>query len=192
MAEPTVFSVPDRTWGDFFKDYWQYLAAVALAAWTVFNWWNAQQQQANTLKLETERLAQVRAFEARKPFLEKQLGLHFETTQIVGKLVTLDPQSEIWKTAHDRYWALHYSELAMVTDDTVSSHLREFGFRLNTFAAKQTTENRELLRKQATQLAYAIRGAVDENWSKRAIFIWSDMLTPLKTLMEVQTKRERN
>jgi hypothetical protein len=41
--------------------------------------------------------SQTRLIEAQRPFLVKQLDLYFETAQIAGKLVSLDPASEEWR-----------------------------------------------------------------------------------------------
>jgi hypothetical protein len=60
--------IPPRTLPDFLKDYWPFITGMAVAGWVAFTWLTDQRKVADDRRAEAERQAQVRLFEARKPF----------------------------------------------------------------------------------------------------------------------------
>ena len=64
-------------------------------------------------RIDTEaKESRARLIEVRRPFLEKQLTLYFETASVVGRLVSKDPTSQQWQSDEERFWALYWVELA--------------------------------------------------------------------------------
>src|SRR5262245_45254949 len=101
--------VPPRRLLDWLKDYWQYITAIAVAVWIAGTWLADQRK-------ETE----VRLFEARKPFLDRQLVMYTELTSIGGKLSTLSSSTnDEWLSNERRFMEIYWGELPALADDNV-------------------------------------------------------------------------
>jgi hypothetical protein len=117
----------------------------------------------------TERSAQIaRLLEAQKPFLDRQTALFFETAKVVGALMTLDPTNSAntqWSENETRYWALYYSELAMVENCAVDSAMAAFGSELKQFRTTRDDVSKERLGRRAVSVAHALRTGMAESWT---------------------------
>jgi hypothetical protein len=91
------------------------LGAVATFAWGVFQYDQTQKQQAETRRIE-----------ATKPFLERQLALYTEATQIASTIATTNDKSKR-ESALERFWALYWGELALVEDAFVEGAMVKLG-----------------------------------------------------------------
>jgi hypothetical protein len=69
-----------------------------------------QKEIARATDVQQKQQATARLLEAQRPFLEKQLSLHFEAAQVASKLVTLKPGAD-WDNTETRFWQLYWSEL---------------------------------------------------------------------------------
>ena len=65
------------------------------------------------------------SFEAKRPFLIKQLELCFEASRTVATLAVTDDALS-WDKARIRFWELYWGELAIVEDDEVAAAMVEF------------------------------------------------------------------
>jgi len=155
--------IPPRTFLDSLKAYWPIITAIVVAGWVAFTWLADQRKLWENRRVEAEKLAEVRLFEARKPFLDKQLQLYFETAQVVGRLVTLDRQSGAWSENAQRYRALYWSELSMVEHKIVETAMVRFGAILDLH--ERTGRYKSELEFRSYCLAHAIRDAIQDAWT---------------------------
>jgi hypothetical protein len=115
----------------------------------------------------------ARLVEIQRPFLEKQLALYFETTQVTGDLVSLDGwHDQKWLDRTHRFWALYWSELAMVESRDVEGAMVEFGRALTeTENARTGTDQANFRAHQnslnglALDVAHAIRASIESSWA---------------------------
>jgi hypothetical protein len=128
----------------------------------------AEQQQAEAARQtarQQEDLARqnnIRQFEARKPFVQKQFDLYNETAAVVGRLITLDPKSDEWAKSSIRFWQLYWSELSVVEDKAVEAAMVRFGNALQAFHRDQRTQVD--LQQASIDLAHALRKSIEESW----------------------------
>jgi hypothetical protein len=160
--------IPPRTLPDFLKDYWPFITGVVVAGWVAFTWLTDQRKVAEDRRAEAERQAQVRLFEARKPFNDIQLSRYLETARVVGLLVTTtDVKSAEWETNFRRYEQLFWTELSMVEDDGVKSAMQEFAGKLRSINANKPgaiDADFEGLKQAPYRLALALRQGVQKTW----------------------------
>lgn len=135
---------------------WPILAGTIVGGWAVYTW-----------SVADERAAEIRAFEARKPFLERQLAIHFEVAETIGKLLTLEFQSEEWKVAQRRFMEQAEVGLPMVANDKVLKELRQFETTLRKHDPKAGFKS-IALQIQARSLIEEMRATVDSTWSRKA------------------------
>ena len=105
------------------------LTVVGGALWGLYTYLDHQKDAQRQAAIQAEKDNATRRIEVRKPFLEKQLALYFETAQIAGRLATLTPESKFWPDTEGRFWALYWSELSMVEDGIVEEAMVAFGRR---------------------------------------------------------------
>jgi hypothetical protein len=119
----------------------------------------------------TERRAQItRLIEVQKPFLDQQTKLYFETARIIGDLMTLERFSEQpsgWADREHRFWALYYSELAMVEHCEVDTAMAQFGDELKRYAKlkKEDRLDKSELGQRAIRVAHALRTGMTASWT---------------------------
>src|SRR5258708_911060 len=158
--------IPPRTLLDSLKDYWPIITAIVVAGWVAFTWLTDQRKVAEDRRVEAERQAQVRLFEARKPFNDIQFSRYLETAQVVGVLVTTtDPKSVEWEKNFRRYEQLFWTELSMVEDEGVKSAMQEFAGKLRSINASKSgaaDADFESLKQAAYRLSLALRQGVQK------------------------------
>jgi hypothetical protein len=171
MTIEPVSPMPPRSVAEIIRVWWPYLVGIASAAAFLFTWMGDQRKMEENRRVETEnrrmdaeKLSQLRLLEAKKPFLDKQLALYFETAQVVGNLVSLKPESEGWKASLARYWQLYWSELSMVEHRYVETGMAAFGHQLKIFERDPTEYNKGQLNDLAYKLAHRFRAAIEEGW----------------------------
>ena len=141
------------------------LTVVIGGAWGLFTYINAQKAAGEQRQVEQEKLTRAREQEAQQPFLKKQLELYLETSQVIGKLVTLDPAESDWKSAEARYWALYWSELSLVEHDVVKQAMQKYAGALSGYKAAPGTQSKSVLQDQTYKLAIALREGISSSWS---------------------------
>lgn len=128
------------------------LGAVVSFAWGIFVW----QGQA-ILTAETRRI------EATKPFLERQLKLYTEVSQVVAILATAEEPGETLR-ARKRFLELYWGELALVENNDVAEAM------VKVKAAMERGAGTEELQSLSLILAHACRNSLARSWS---VDIWT-------------------
>jgi hypothetical protein len=137
--------------------------AIATFAWGVVQWRDKSSQDLRQQAAEAERSAQTRKIEATRPFLDRQLALYTEATQVAAKIATL-PASEARAKAVGRFWELYWGELAMVENAAVEGAMKRFGEVL------AGNDDRKQLQLLSLALAHACRESLDKAWG---INVWT-------------------
>jgi hypothetical protein len=153
------------------------MTAIVGALWVLFTYLGQQDTaQANAVAAEQAAAARaatdagLRKVELQRPFLDKQLALYFETAQLVGALIAMTPADPEWMPREKRFWALYWSELAMVEDPSVEGAMKRLGDNLVAFRnaydeKKPHDEALSALRRSSLDLAHAIRDSIAKRWS---------------------------
>jgi hypothetical protein len=147
---------------EILKGWLPVLTAVIGGLWGLFTYVENQKQTA-------AKESQTLLIRAQQPFLQKQLDLYFETSTIVGKLVTEDPHSDSWKANDERFWALYWSELAMVETRELEAAMKSFGDALKIYERTPDSGSKERLQSAALAVAHAIRASVESGWGVRTV-----------------------
>jgi len=128
------------------------LAVIAVLG---FIWGIYQYADANAKQSETRRV------EATKPYLERQLKLYTEATQVASQIATSDDEGAVTK-ATTRFWELYWGELALVEDEGVESAMGAFGDTL------LASNDKETLKQSSLSLAHACRDSLSKSWGVTA------------------------
>ena len=96
------------------------------------------------------------------PFLQKQMDLCFEASQIVSVLATTDDQAK-WYEARGRFWQLYYGVLAIVENPEVERCMIECGKFIPVAGAPPTLPDDNLWHA-SLNLGKAIRTLVLKAW----------------------------
>lgn len=139
----------------------------------------------NDQRINAHKEAISRLIEAQRPFLERQLKMYVEATEVVGKMVTITPSSTEWDGLERRFWELYWTELTMVEDKMVEEAMVKYSKALfdysgvyKTIEAKKVEmkaknldlwtadmeEPRQRLQGDALELAQAIRTSIANRW----------------------------
>jgi hypothetical protein len=152
------------------------LTVVGGALWALYTYLDHQAEVARNVNLQERRDTNIRLLEARKPFLEKQLALYFETAAVVGKIVTITPDyTREWPEVERRFWELYWSELAMVEDEAVEAAMVKFSTHLSEYKASyyksipdhnptKLEDLKKPLYDDSLELSHAIRDSIFNRW----------------------------
>ena len=138
--------------------------AIASFVWGVFVWKEKSEADRDLQRIETERLAQSRRIEATKPFLERQLKLYTEATEVAAVIATSSDEAQK-SDALERFWQLYWGELALVENKEVEQAMVALG------EAIKAKANRGALEQASLRLARACRRSLDNSWG---ITAWSN------------------
>ena len=114
--------------------------------------------------------AKDRVFEARKPYLAKQLELYSATTSVVGSLLTVDPSDgNDYGMALGRWTKLYLSELPLFADHhCVTTQLAAVDAAIWAYYQAPSKDVRKqkkvVLENKACDLEFAMRSAVSRTW----------------------------
>jgi hypothetical protein len=139
------------------------LGALGSFAFAVVQWKAKSKSELAQAETESRRLAATRQVEATKPFLERQLKLYTEATQVAA-VVSTSEVPEARATARRRFWELYWGELALVENPEVEAAMVQLGDALE----KDTPQSE--LQKLSLKLAQACRTSLDQSWG---IHAWS-------------------
>jgi len=87
------------------------VGAVGSFLWGVFEWGRSRSGKLAQAKLEADRAATSRRLEATKPFLERQLTLYIELSQIVAILSTSSGYKEHFDV-EQQFWRLYWGRIS--------------------------------------------------------------------------------
>jgi hypothetical protein len=126
------------------------LLAVAAFVWGIYTYREAQHQQAETRRIE-----------ATRPYLDKQLALYIEATQVTARIATSGDAAEVEKSLK-RFRELYWGELALVEHGDVARAMVAFREALDN--KKPQPE----LARLALTLAHACRDDLAMSWGTEA------------------------
>ena len=122
------------------------LGAVVAFSWGVFKYFE-----------DNKNLVESRRIEATKPFLERQLKLYTEATQVASTIANTEDSPER-RAAEERFYLLYWGELVMVENEGVEAAMVAFEKGLNDkVPAKQ-------LKDLSFNLARACRNSLALSW----------------------------
>ena len=133
------------------------ILAILAFFWGVYTYKDTAEQKLAAQKLDNLRTAETRRIEASRPYLDKQLQLYTEATQVTAKIATSKDQEEIEK-ATKRFKELYWGELALVERGGVVGAMIAFRKALDA----KTSQNE--LAPLALALAHACRDELAESW----------------------------
>lgn len=136
------------------------LLAVAAFFWGIYTYRDNAQQQMKRVEAEAARTAETRRIEATRPFLDKQLPLYIEATEVAAKIATSLDADEIAKATR-RFNELYYGALSLVEGKKVAQAMISFKAALD----KRETEG---LPGLALDLAHTCREELAASWGTDA------------------------
>lgn len=137
------------------------VGALGSFGWGVYQWQvNAERERAQA-QSEADRLATSRKIEATKPFLERQLKLYTEASQVAAIMSTSSDNAERAK-ATKRFWELYWGELALVENQDVEGAMVSLGNAVGRGALPSE------LQQLSLRLARACRASLDRSWGIHA------------------------
>lgn len=131
--------------------------AIASFVWGVFVWKEKSEADRDLQRIEAQRLAESRRIEATKPFLERQLKLYTEATEVAAVIATSGDDRQR-SEALERFWQLYWGELALVENREVAKAMVVLGNAIKANASRGELEQASL------QLAKACRRSLDNSW----------------------------
>ncbi len=137
------------------------LGAILSFLWGIWVWRDKSAQELAHARIEAQRLAESHRIEATKPFLERQLKLYTEASQVAAVLATSTEAAELLR-ATERFWELYWGELALVENKEVQAAMVALGRALETSADKKEVQQLSL------RLAHACRRSLDKSWGINA------------------------
>jgi hypothetical protein len=118
---------------------------------------------------EAESQARIRRFESRKPFLELQLRLYIEISEVLGRLNSGVLGTPEYEAAEKRFWSLYWGELGVVESRRVEELMIDIGKALKLCRENPSRESSMSdVRTGSNQLAHAIRHEIETAWGAEA------------------------
>ena len=137
------------------------MLAIAAFVWGIYTYRDTSGQQLNRQRAEAERTAETRRIEATRPYLDKQLALYTEATQVTASLATTIDEKERAKLKK-RFMELYWGELGLVERGGVALAMANFRLGLDRNAAPAE------LGTLALALAHACRDELAASWGTDA------------------------
>ena len=183
MEERTVEPTKTDALVDVIKAWLPILTVVGAAVWGVYTY-VGEQKRAETARLEQartiedqrqrqqkdaeqarqdqfEKEAASRRIEAQKPFLELQFKIYLKTTELVGKLIQLKPNTAEYAVLRSQFTTLYWTELALVESLEVARAMVVLEVALIKYENEITSG---APRSEALGLAHAIRDSIRSGW----------------------------
>jgi hypothetical protein len=151
-------------WPETFTEFVTFLGvigAVVSFVWAVWQWRDQAVRRLEAQQIEAAGIAETRRIDATKPFLDRQLKLYTEATQVVAALATTHDVAET-KRALKRFWQLYWGELALVENEEVEKAMVKVKEALNRGAQRQELQSLSL------NFAQACRVSLDRSWGIHA------------------------
>jgi hypothetical protein len=126
-----------------------------------------QQRDAEQARLDqVEKEAATRRIEAQKPFLELQFKTYLRTTELVGKIIHLKPNTPEYAAHRTDFSRLYWAELALVESVEVARAMVVLEGALIKYENDVTSGG---LHSAAIELAHAIRDSIRSGWKGEAL-----------------------
>ncbi len=106
---------------------------------------------------------ETRQIEARKPFLDRQLTLYTEATQVAAIIATSDDPVQV-AASRQRFFELYWGELSLVENRGVEIAMVNFR---NCLMSKDAC-SKDALQQASLKLAHACRESLAESWGVAA------------------------
>ena len=151
-------------WPKDFAEWLQILGlmgAIISFVWGVYQWRDQSSKELKHREAEADRLATTRKIEATKPFLDRQLKLYAEASQVAAIIATTSNREELTK-ATKRFWELYWGELALVENNAVEQAMIELGKGLKNNLSQSD------LQQLSLHLVHACRQSLDRSWGIHA------------------------
>jgi hypothetical protein len=146
-------------------DHWlkflSIIGAIGSFVWGVWVWQDKAEKERAQARFDAARYAETRRVEAMKPFLDKQLALFTEATQVASYIANA-PSREGAAKQIERFWQLYWGELALVERGNVAKAMIAFGNGLN------SGQPPRVLQGLALDLAHACRDELAVAWGTDA------------------------
>jgi hypothetical protein len=146
-------------------DHWlkflSIIGAIGSFVWGVWVWQDKAEKERAQARFDAARYAETRRVEAMKPFLDKQLALFTEATQVASYIANA-PSREGAAKHIERFWQLYWGELALVERGNVAKAMIAFGNGLN------GGQPPRVLQGLALDLAHACRDELAVAWGTDA------------------------
>jgi hypothetical protein len=146
-------------------DHWlkflSIIGAIGSFVWGVWVWQDKAEKERAQARFDAARYAETRRVEAMKPFLDKQLALFTEATQVASYIANA-PSREGAAKQIERFWQLYWGELALVERGNVAKAMIAFGNGLN------GGQPPRVLQGLALDLAHACRDELAVAWGTDA------------------------
>jgi hypothetical protein len=172
---------------DVVKAWLPVLTVVGAAVWSVYTY-VGEQKRAETARLEqaktiedqrqrqqrdaeqarldqVEKEAVTRRLEAQKPFLELQFKTYLRTTELVGKIIQLKPDTPEYAALRSDFSRLYWTELALVESTEVARAMIVLESALIRYENGASGE----LHPAAIGLAHAIGDSIRNGWNGVAL-----------------------
>ena len=133
------------------------LLAIAAFLWGIYTYRDAARQQLERTSIEADHIAQTRRIEATRPYLDTQLALYIEATQVTAIIATSKDEKEVEENKQ-RFRELYWGELALVEHGKVIQAMIAFHVALD--SNKEQSE----LARLALNLAHACREELAISW----------------------------
>ena len=137
------------------------ILAIAVFVWGIYTYLDTSEKKLVAQIAEAERNATTRRIKATMPYLEKQLDLYTEATQVTAIIATSKDQEEI-RVATKRFNELFWGELALVERDEVAKKMIAFRHALD------GGKEQKVLANLALKLAHSCRDELAESWGTDA------------------------
>ena len=160
----------DVATANLIKDLAAIIVPVGSAVWVVLTYLRDQKKAREDRLAQSERDNKARAFEARKPFHDRQLALYGDVAKVIGRLATTaDRSSPEWGEDVRRFYQLFWAELSMVEDEVVKKAMESFSDKLQTIIESRSEprlseHDIEKLQKATYRLASALRASIASSW----------------------------
>jgi hypothetical protein len=146
---------------DQWLKFFSIAGAIGSFVWGVWVWQDKADKERNQARLDAAKYAETRRVEAAKPFLDKQLTLFTEATQVASYIANAPSRASAARRI-ERFWQLYWGELPLVERGDVAKAMIAFGEGLN---AQQSPQ---VLRGLALDLAHACRDELAVSWGTDA------------------------
>ena len=155
------------------------LAFVAVLGlfWGVFKYLDAREREFVRHEFDQRKQAETRRIEATRPYLERQLKLCTEATQVASRIATAKygtsigasddsasankRDASVTEDPVSRFWELYWGELALVEDERVERAMKKYGDALLENASPEKLQGLSL------SLAHACRDSLAKSWGAK-------------------------
>lgn len=123
------------------------LIAAAGFVWGIYQYFDKRDHEIENARVE-----------AARPFLERQLKLYTQASQVTSVLATSNDPAEL-QAAEKRFWQLFWGELALVENERVKKAMEAFGSSL-----ESEDRSQQQLKQLSFALANALRDSLADSW----------------------------